>query len=180
MPLDAGAAGAGAAAAGGPTGPGWVIQLKGYHFHNTNAGLRFTNDEGKEFIENTFIKNLEEGSIELPDGPNGELVEVSYSKLGISAPVVITENPILDVVYLPEAVGGEAGRGAMAMSEGGRGGETGEPAGPKTWKLRRYDFTIQFYWTPTPRTARLAPPAAAADGEAGDTAALGDAAGPTG
>ena len=70
-----------------PDGPGWVIQLKGYHFHNTYPGkpeLNFTNDEGKEFIENTFFKALEEGTVQLPDGPNGELVEVPIAKLGIA------------------------------------------------------------------------------------------------
>jgi type IV pilus assembly protein PilM len=175
---DAMAGADGATAPAGPTGPGWVIQLKGYHFHNTNAGLRFTNDEGKEFVENTFIKNLEEGSVELPDGPNGEPVEVPYSKLGLAAPVVITENPIIDVDYLPDAVGAEAGRNMSALPETtGRPGDTVEQ-GPKVWKLRRYDFTIQFYWTPTPRSTRLAPPAATS-GEPGDTAAVGDGLGPT-
>lgn len=57
----------GAAAAGpAPAGSGWIIQLKGYHFHNTYPGkpeLNFTNDEGKEFIENTFFKALDENSI---------------------------------------------------------------------------------------------------------------------
>jgi len=169
-----------AAAPAGPTGPGWVIQLKGYHFHNTNAGLRFTNNEGKTFIERTFFKNLEEGSIQLPDGPGGEMIEVPYSKLGISSPVVITENPILPVDYLPEAMSGEAGRAMMQSTEmTGRGGPSEEPVGPKVWKLRRYDFTIQFYWAPTPRSARLAPPSAAGDA-AGDTAAVGDGMGPTG
>jgi type IV pilus assembly protein PilM len=172
----------GAAAAAGPTGPGWVIEFKGYHFHNSIAGVRLTNNEGKEFIERTFFKNLEEGSVELPDGPNGELVEVTYQELGIQAPVVITENPIIDVDYFPEAIDGEPNRATVApmpMARGGRGVTSEEPVGPKVWKLRRYDFTIQFYWTPTPRTARLAPPASA-DGEAGDTAALGDMMGPTG
>jgi type IV pilus assembly protein PilM len=172
----------GAAAAGGPTGPGWVIQFQGYHFHNSIAGVRLTNNEGKEFIERTFFKKLEEGSVELPDGPNGELVEVTYKELGIQAPVVITENPIIDVDYFPEAIDGEPNRTAaapMPMARGGRGVASEEPVGPKIWKLRRYDFTIQFYWTPTPRTARLAP-SASGDGEAGDTAALSDMMGPTG
>jgi type IV pilus assembly protein PilM len=173
----------GAETAGGPTGPGWVIQLKGYHFHNTNLGLRFTNDEGKEFIENTFIKSLEEGSVQLPDGPNGELVDVPIAKLGVQCPVVITENPIIDVNYFPEAVGGESGSQMMGrMPEPTRGvaGEEAQPVGPKIWKLRRYDFTIQFYWKPTPRTARKEKPPAAEGGESLDTVSVGDSTGPTG
>jgi type IV pilus assembly protein PilM len=166
--------GAEAAAGTAPTGPGWVIQLKGYHFHNSNLGVRFTNDEGKEFIENTFIKQLEEGSIQLPDGPGGELIEVPISKLGVQCPVVTTENPIIDVNYFPEAIGGEAGTMKQSV------GADGQPLPPKLWKLRRYDFTLQFYWKPTPRTARQNPPAAAEGGEPGDMAAVGDGTGPAG
>jgi type IV pilus assembly protein PilM len=166
--------GAEAAAGTAPTGPGWVIQLKGYHFHNSSHGVRFTNDEGKEFIENTFIKQLEEGSIQLPDGPGGELIEVPIAKLGVQCPVVTTENPIIDVNYFPEAIGGEAGMMKQSV------GADGQPLPPKLWKLRRYDFTVQFYWKPTPRTARQNPPAAAEGGEPGDMAAVGDGAGPAG
>jgi type IV pilus assembly protein PilM len=172
--------------AAGPTGPGWVIQLKGYHFHNSYPGkpeLNFTNDEGREFIENTFFKALEEGSIQLPDGPSGPdgptSVDVPIAKLGIQCPVVTTDNPTINVTYYPEAVGDETGSQMMnRMSESGRGAEAGEAAdaGPKRWKLRRYDFTIQFYWKPTPRTARQEKPAAAE----GETVSVGDAGGPTG
>ncbi|MEX2092781.1 MAG: pilus assembly protein PilM [Pirellulales bacterium] len=172
----------GAEAAGGPTGPGWVIQLKGYHFHNSYRGVRFVNNEGKEFVENTFFKALEEGTIQLPDGPNGALVDVPITKLGIQCPVVTTENPIINVTYFPEAVGGEIGSQAMnRMPEAGLGAAGDAiPAGPKIWKLRRYDFTIQMYWKPTPGTARQEKPAAAEGGESVDTVSVGDAAGPTG
>lgn len=174
----------GAAAGAAPTGPGWVIQLKGYHFHNTNLGLKFTNDEGKEFIENTFFKKLDEGSVQLPDGPDGALVDVPFTKLGIQCPVVITENPIIDVNYFPEAVGDPAGQMTSRQPEMSVGGPNEEavPVGPKIWKLRRYDFTIQLYWKPTPRTARQEKPPAAESGEAGesDTVSVGDGAGPTG
>ena len=136
----------------------------------------FTNDEGKEFIENTFFKSLEEGSVELPDGPNGEPVEVPIAKLGIQCPVVTTENPIIDVNYFPEAVGGEPGSQLMnRMPEPARGvaDDEAQPVGPKIWKLRRYDFTIQFYWKPTPRTARQEKPPAAEGGESLDTVSVG-------
>ena len=132
MPIE----GAEGAAVAGASGPGWIVQLKGYHFHNTYPGkpeLDFTNNEGKEFIENTFFKSLEEGTVKLPDGPNGELVEVPIPKLGIQFPVVTTENPIVSVSYYPEATDGETG--AKLMSRGpdigmGVGGRGDEPALP--------------------------------------------------
>ena len=109
-----------AAAGAGPTGPGWVIQLKGYHFHNTNPGLHFTNDEGKEFIENTFFKHLEEGIVQLPDGPDGEPVEVTDRQAGHPVPGRDHREPDHRRHYLPEAVGGETGQPVMnRMPEAG-------------------------------------------------------------
>jgi hypothetical protein len=171
-----------------PAGPAWVIQLKGYHFHNTYPGkpeLVSTNDEGKEFIERTFFDSLRNGSVQLPDGPQGSLIDVPIEKLGIRFPVVTTENPIVKVNYLPEAVDDGSGSQRMGGGEmiGRRGslaaGET-MPAGPKVWKLRRYDFTIQFLWIQTPRSARQEQPAAGADGGELDTVSVGGAAGPRG
>ena len=54
-------------------------------------------NEGQPFLQNTFIKQLEEGSVQLPDGPNGELVDVLITDLGISHPVVVTQNKIYEV-----------------------------------------------------------------------------------
>jgi len=47
----------GGTAEDGPTGPGWVIQLKGHHFHNGRSTDMEPN-EGKRFIQSTFFKNL--------------------------------------------------------------------------------------------------------------------------
>ena len=140
----------------GPTGDGWVIQLVGYHFHNDGK------NEGEQFLRSTLIQSLEEGSIELPDGPGGEMIEVSFKDLGIGYPVVITKNKIESVQYDPEAEEGEqAGRPRRTAesgiggrnSRGARGGQTADK-GPEVWKLRRYDFVVQFTWTPTPRHVR--------------------------
>ncbi len=171
-----------------PSGPAWVIQLKGYHFHNTFPGkpeLVSTDDEGKEFIEKTFFESLRNGSVKLPDGPNNALVDVPIQKLGIRFPVVITENPIIKVNYLPESIDDGSGNQRMGgMDMIGRRGavDSGEtlPAGPKVWPLRCYYFTIQFLWTQTPRTARQEQPAAGAQGNTLKTVSVGEAAGPRG
>ncbi|MGL4514437.1 MAG: type IV pilus assembly protein PilM [Lacipirellulaceae bacterium] len=157
--------GEGAEGGAGPTGAGWVLQIVGHHFHNDGG------NEGTEFVRSTLIKNLTEGSIKLPDGPSGEVVDVPFSELGIGFPVVVTTSPIIDVTYDPEAgTDDEAGAGGAAprMPAGagmGIGGMRGEGGGigpdggedlpePERWKLRRYDFVVQFTWTPTPRHKR--------------------------
>lgn len=159
----------GAAEDPGPSGEGWVIQIRGYHFHNARGG-----PIGQQFVRETLIENLINGSVQLPDGPpdpadpeqRPTMIDVTFKELGIGYPVVITKNRVMDVVYDPNA--GEADE----MGAGGpRGSRRGPPrrqpglgrpgAGvedeselPKNWELRRYDFVVQFSWSPTMRVVR--------------------------
>lgn len=149
-------------ATSGLTGPGWVIEIRGYHLHNSVRDEKITvPEEGEEFILNTFFKNLETGTVMLPDGPNREPIEVKISDLGIKYPVVVTTEQIKRVDYFPEASDLTAS-GGMPMASTGydeRGGAgavaANGPQEPKIWKLRRYDFIIQFCWQPQPRGERL-------------------------
>jgi hypothetical protein len=141
-------------------------------------------EEGVRFVRNTLIKQLEEGSVMLPDGENGELVEVPLSKLGISHPVVITRNPIRSISYDSTADSPEAATANMNMrmqaemqpevarapviGPGGRKEEL-PPLPDPPWKLRRYDFIVQFAWKPTPKTERK-------NGKPADDASLDDTA----
>jgi type IV pilus assembly protein PilM len=179
-----------AGAAGGLTGPGWVIEIRGYHLHNTLREQKITVQyEGEDFILNTFFKNLETGTVKLPDGPNGKLIDVPISDLGIKYPVIVTTEEIKPVTYFPEATDMSDG-GAMPAApvmpdrgEPGIGpGATAEKE-PELWKLRQYDFIIQFCWQPQPRGTRLdkkkmaqqeqpegeAPSTAAIESDAGDS-----------
>ena len=67
---------------GPPRGPGFIVELTGYHFHNSrNHGT------GKQFIQRTLIHNLQEREITVPNS-DGEPLEVPVNKLGISHPLV--------------------------------------------------------------------------------------------
>jgi hypothetical protein len=168
----------------GQSGQGWVIQLRGYHLHNSLPDQKVEVDaEAQQFIINTFFKNLETGTVKLPDGENGELVDVPIADLGIRYPVVVTQEKTKSVQYVPEP--GDLGPGGMPaapMMERGRlpgANIAGEP-GQEIWKLRQYDFFIQFAWQRQPRGQRIekmaqqgeaAPSTAAA---AGESALTGD------
>ncbi len=170
------------AAGGGLAGEGWIVELRGYHLHNSldepdQPKVNLRGDEAWEFVQNTLIKNLEDGTVKLPDGPNGELIEVPIKDLGIKYPVILTFERIKKETYLPEAVD-ESADGSMSMPTPGysrRGGEEGGMLGAsgtgaetdeiKTWTLRRYDFYVQFCWQPQPRGERLKKLA----GESGET-----------
>jgi type IV pilus assembly protein PilM len=174
-------------AAAGLTGPGWIIEIRGYHLHNSMRDQNITvDDEGEAFILNTFFKNLETGTVMLPDGPNRQLVPVKISDLGIKYPVVVTTEEIKPVTYWAEAIDPTAAGGMptdmpmVSARDGEATGAAAKPEEPKIWKLRQYNFIIQFCWQPEPRGKRLdkvpkqpgdAPSTAAVEG---DTAQTGD------
>jgi type IV pilus assembly protein PilM len=172
---------------------GWVIELKGYHLHNSLDSKDKkvdVGDEGEQFLRQTLIKNLETGTVKLPDGPNGDLIDVPISELGIKNPVVLTGLRTRPVTYMAEPIDPAAAGGmAPGMGPGARAGEFG-PQGqgplapgqvaPKTFSLRKYNFIVQFSWQPQPRGKRLekmaekkSVPAATPEGTEPSTAATG-------
>ena len=138
-----------------------VIQLTGYHYHNLDP-----KQDTAVFVNQTLIKQLEEGLVELPDGENGEMISVPIADLGISRPWIVRESEITDQFLDPEeALDGSVGRARSYGGEGGGRLDGGGPPrafgdvdeeGPQPIKLRRYDFVVQFCWKPNSRTARRA------------------------
>ena len=149
---------AGGAVDNGPTGPGWVIQLVGHHFHNSiDPNNRDMQNEWRQFIVKTFFKNLKEGTVALPDGPNGTMIDVPIEELGISYPVVVTSYRIEKVQYLKEPVD-DSSTGASRAKVRTLTTTTvaGQDPEDEVLTLRQYDFTIQFCWQPKPRDVRNA------------------------
>jgi type IV pilus assembly protein PilM len=149
-PAEQAAAGSETPAAAGPKGPGWVVQIIGYHFHNETHG-----NEGEQFVRSTIVRGL------LGDGDKvtvtaGEMSgkTVPVAELGIGFPVLVASSPIRKV---------QVKTAATALGRG-----TGEPASGSPdaasgmIDAKRYDFVLQFSWQPTgPGSSPLAPPAAA-------------------
>jgi hypothetical protein len=145
---------------------GWIIELRGYHLHNNLDG-KFkvgAEGEGEEFLKSTIIKNLELGKVKLPDGPKGETIEVSMADLGIKMPVVVTHEKTHAVEYYAESAvnanGAPPGQRpgipeGIGMVPGGVGGAPQAANQPKSFKLRKYRFVIQFCWQQQPRGQRI-------------------------
>ncbi|MCC6493024.1 MAG: type IV pilus assembly protein PilM [Pirellulales bacterium] len=150
-------------------GPGFVIQLTGFHYHNAEQ-----TNQTRKFVQDTLLKSLEEGTVMLPDGvvdpQTGAptLVEVPIKALGISRPWIVQDKPLVDEWIDPDAellAEGSTGMGfgavlqgaaPMAAPEGGPGAEGAATTEPKSraFKVRRYDFVVQFCWQPKKRTQR--------------------------
>lgn len=121
-PADASAApaeGGEAPAETGPSGPGWVIQLRGYHFHNDDPLNRTS-----RYLYRTLIENLQNKVVTIVD-PKGAKIEVPIKELGISSPVILTDNVAYTPVTLPDNDGN------------------------LTIQANRWDFVVQFAWSPT-------------------------------
>ncbi len=122
----------------GPEGPGWVVRLQGYHFHNSSE-IEHRSEIGAQFVRNTLIKNLHTARISLP-GADGTFKEVSVGELGISFPVLVDPQRIDQQYKLPGPNQGERDRDRVTAS--GR-----QP---------RFDFIVLFCWKQTPPSEREA------------------------
>lgn len=128
----------------GPSGPGWVFQLTGYHYHNP---LDEPGNQGADYVRNTLIANLEQPEV------NG----VDVGRLGIGFPVLVYA-PKIDFNYqleVPESeFSGEAANPALAALQAAPGAGAPNPDGKRRVKLARFDFVLQFCWIETPRHKR--------------------------
>jgi len=147
----AGAAGgigdAGAAPSEGPSGPGWVIQLIGYHHHNdlNKFGSRGI---GPEYVRNEFISKLQTGKFKLPRmDEKGEIVmeEVSAKELGFEYVTLIDPRKI-EKVSIPDP---KLPPGATVP-----GGGDSATGGSKTIDVMQFNFRIEMCWRKTPPTER--------------------------
>ncbi|MFM1902495.1 MAG: hypothetical protein RLZZ440_395 [Planctomycetota bacterium] len=129
----------GAGVAGGPTGPGWVVEITGHHFHNER---RHAPREGAQFVRSTLVRGLlgqNDVALGTVAGPSAAQ-DLSVKDLGIGFPVIVAEEPIKRVeIDGGSGMGGFGGRPPRASA-------TGEEE-PVT--LRQYSFVLQFVWQPT-------------------------------
>lgn len=155
----------------GPTGPGWVIELKGYHYYNddpeTWAGTH---------VRDTLLKNLREQKIQLPTGPGRPPEEFTMKELGIDYVILAVEtlidknHRIPNPYYEPPTRTPGVGPGMVPTLGGGLGGGLGglavppptvpatgaagqdatAPANPQDnppfFAAPKYTFVVQFCW----------------------------------
>ncbi len=172
---------AGGEVVGGLTGPGWVIQINGYHYHNEppdeikakdrTFDYRNSSDEEEDFVLKRLIHKLETGSVKLPIDANGTMKEFTYAELGLSHPFVLSGT--MDTKFTipnPEYLRLTTNSSMTGMSDTGASGMTGmptmgmpQPGGPNaidpnippTFSAPKYTFKVQMAWQEKPLTQRL-------------------------
>jgi type IV pilus assembly protein PilM len=80
------------ATAAGPSGSGWIINLQGFHYHNSDV-----ENQGADYVRKTIIENLQKMRIKLPNSEGTE-EEVSMSALKISYPTLVAPGSPLPIL----------------------------------------------------------------------------------
>ena len=116
---------------GGLSGTGYVITIRGYHYHNIRLE-RF--EQGKAYLQRTLIRNLKLANILV--GPPGKQISIPIQDLGIRKPTVVSKD-------LPGFNENEKEDNPFFDKEK----KTDPEKNPM--KLVRYNFVVQFAWLDT-------------------------------
>jgi len=149
---------------------GWVIEIKGHHFHNSDE-MRRKLDSGEAYLVRTLIQSLKSAAptVELPFSEE----KFSYQDIGISFPTVTATSEIepKQIIFDPTAssgggISGMKGKSSRSRVKGGFGAPSG--LGPSGFGGRptsaaglslddesnppvvveEYNFIVQLAWTP--------------------------------
>ena len=144
----------------GPSGPGWVVQIVGHHFHNED---RHKPSEGEQFVRETLVRGLlgDSGPVAVSAGAKaGE--QVAVTDLGIGYPVIVQRTPVTKVKV-------SMTQNPVGLGDGpGRLPADGQATEEQFLQLKQYSFVLQFAWQPR-SPGSLRPPAAAPPADAGFT-----------
>ena len=141
----------------GPQGPGWVIQIRGHHFHNED---RHKPDEAEQFVRATLVQSLlgKGDDVLVSAGPFAGR-KVPVAELGIAYPIIMDSSTVQKVKV-------QKLRPAAAAATNVPGVPSAGTAETESIDLKRYDFTVQFAWQPTsPGTPKPAVTAAPPEGQ---------------
>ena len=125
---------AAAVAVAGPSGPGYVVQVGGYHFHNWSDADKVVNgkkmSQGAQYLRETFMAALHDNQILLPRGKveDGEepMELVSLAELGIGFPALIDPpRPVIVQLKNPNLEGGKSQSAARVSDDVSGGDEIG-------------------------------------------------------
>jgi type IV pilus assembly protein PilM len=153
QPADGTATAAAGTQAIGPEGPGWVIEIGGYHYHNEG-----TTNTGGNYVRSTLIKHLKSGKVKLSiePGPGGQTDLFEMKELGIGYPILVHDPPPDDSYQIPNpnyvAPASEPGQGPVARPT--------QPAAddknnPPFYRAPRHSFVVQFSWQPKSLSKRF-------------------------
>lgn len=152
------------APAGGPEGPGWVIQLSCYHYHNEPDRIGF---EGSDHVRRIMTTAFRNSTVKLPIGTdeNGNPIydEFTMKEMGIDYAFLLDDdrpkeveifNPDFDEDAYQKAIENQTGIATARPEE--LVDEDGNPVALPTLFVRKHEFIFQFVWQENTLSERLA------------------------
>ena len=148
--------------------PGWVIEIRGHHFHNSRQSMAGLN-AGKRFVVKTLINNLlHKEDVELPAGDDPDRL-FKYSDLGILYPTITRVSDSAKeklIIYDPTASALDEKARRDATRRGPiRGRQPAAPAvdedeekdvtAEATFSVKEYNFVVQMAWVPRSPEERI-------------------------
>jgi type IV pilus assembly protein PilM len=149
----------------GPKGEGFIVEVRGYHFHNNSQ--KFTS-EGvtARYVYNNFIKKLEQKipAFKVRNLATGKEEMITFADFGISYPVIANETSTATTEQIPNPYTAAltAGSGTTTsplqprpMTPPGAPGAATKAA-PVTDFItaQKYSFIVQFAWQPKTEAQR--------------------------
>jgi type IV pilus assembly protein PilM len=140
--------------------PGWVIEIQGHHFHNSQEKLAQFN-AGKVYVVSTLVKNLlEKTDVVLPVAP-GVDPNFKYSDLGIFYPTIVQTSDLKPktVIYDPNATADQKKRRSSRQRVRPQEQDPDEEVditAERRFEVTEYNFVLQMAWVPRSPEARLA------------------------
>ncbi len=123
---------------------GWVIEIVGHHYHNSDAMVRARNSD-RSYLIDSFIRKLIQGEVKFP----GEENEVfggglyTFADFGIYSPTITNDfTPSKETIFFSRE------KNIAKSSDDSKDGESEATEGPLKFVVDRYDFTIQMAWIP--------------------------------
>ena len=141
----------------GPEGPGWVIQLQGYHYFNSP---KYMGLEGSNHIRKYMTTNFIDGSVKLPIGTdeNGNPIheEFTYEEMGLSFPLLLDDREAeMETIPNPEWDPEAAQKAIAEAAEAGLADGEQPKFEPPTLQVLKLEFIYQVVWQPQKLSDRL-------------------------
>ena len=137
--------------------PGWVIEIKGFHFHNDDPY-----NQKATYVMTTLLNSLENGSVQLPAGPNQPLTEFTMKELGIYCPIIAADGRDISVAvpnpdYKPAKRSRELPMTIVLVDRQTWAGlrPAAIPSKSEFIAIPAYEFTVQFMWIETRASQRI-------------------------
>ncbi len=151
------------------TGPGWVIEISGYHFHNSDDALE-NKSSAEAFVVKSFLKNMITRTIKFDSN------EFELSDVGVFYPTLVKFSETAPIrIPLPDATAESSEENARSSEPSSQNEPapnnnappSGQAANPsqrsttskptpakKTENAEKCDFTIQLAWIPRSKQER--------------------------